>query len=606
MANESKVILVTGDFLIDHHIYEGQRHDFGDQDKPGVYVKEELGGAALVHRLVQELANRMSPSVKSVLAISENAALASNKQPPVSSTGSNRPFGAYAFWRPFGIGGNKYWRVSQQMGFGGGATGFDLWPWIESAGLPASPDVLVIADGGMGFRARMNVDRWRIPVKDKKFIAMLKAGRHEQSCVQNATAVVANEPGWIVLKASAPIAEGDLWRELVSHHADRLITVISATELRRAGVRLGQGLSWEQSLEELYRELRSNSALIALKKSKHLIVSFGVEGAVLLTNSSGNHYAYFIFDPVFVEGEQRSNTQGDVYGMLSCLASTVALAVAENRVEPDLRRAVRQGLFAMKQLLKVGHGSADSSGDGFPAAMLADKVSKSPKDDHFECREFDFDPVTCPIKPGWCLVATPQAPVSMTAKTPLFGIAHHVLVRGLTELHSPTLQIGGFVTADRSEIEAMRSLKLLISRYLANVKANKPLSIGVFGPPGAGKSFAVGELQKAGFGDKKLGWLEFNLSQFKDSGDLTGALHQVRDCILNGKTPMVFFDEFDSQKFIWLKYLLAPMQDGRFQEGQVNHPVGKCLFLFAGGTSSTFESFAARGGDVQILSLIHI
>ncbi len=41
----------------------------------------------------------------------------------------------------------------------------------------------------------------------------------------------------------------------------------------------------------------------------------------------------------------------------------------------------------------------------------------------------------------------------------------------------------------------------------------------------------------------------------------------------------------------WLQYLLAPMQDGRFQDKQLNHAVGKCVFIFAGGTSPSFEDF---------------
>jgi len=46
---------------------------------------------------------------------------------------------------------------------------------------------------------------------------------------------------------------------------------------------------------------------------------------------------------------------------------------------------------------------------------------------------------------------------------------------------------------------------------------------------------------------------------------LNGAFHQVRDLALSGRTPVVFWDEFDSRELLWLQYLLAPMQDGRFQ-----------------------------------------
>ena len=79
---------------------------------------------------------------------------------------------------------------------------------------------------------------------------------------------------------------------------------------------------------------------------------------------------------------------------------------------------------------------------------------------------------------------------------PLNGIARRVLIQGPSALRAPTLRVGDFFTADRSEIEAVRSLRQLVHRYIDDRKSDKPLSIGVFGPPGAGKSFAVKELAK--------------------------------------------------------------------------------------------------------------
>lgn len=60
----------------------------------------------------------------------------------------------------------------------------------------------------------------------------------------------------------------------------------------------------------------------------------------------------------------------------------------------------------------------------------------------------------------------------------------------------------------------------------------------------------------------------------------------------------MFFDEFDSDyngSLGWLKYFLSPMQDGKFMEGETIHPIGKAIFVFAGGTSSTFDDFCGDG-----------
>jgi len=63
---------------------------------------------------------------------------------------------------------------------------------------------------------------------------------------------------------------------------------------------------------------------------------------------------------------------------------------------------------------------------------------------------------------------------------------------------------------------------------------------------------------------------------------------------------VAFWDEFDSQQYKWLQYLLAPMQDGAFQQGELTHPIGKCIFIFAGGTSATLADFGIK--DPQTLT----
>lgn len=119
--------------------------------------------------------------------------------------------------------------------------------------------------------------------------------------------------------------------------------------------------------------------------------------------------------------------------------------------------------------------------------------------------------------------------------------------------------------------------------------------MAVFGPPGSGKSFGVEQVARS-IESEPVQTLTFNLSQFDHPDELLGALHQVRDVGLSGRLPLVFWDEFDTalegQALGWLRYFLAPMQDGAFQEGQISHPIGRSIFVFAGGTCASMEEFA--------------
>jgi hypothetical protein len=159
----------------------------------------------------------------------------------------------------------------------------------------------------------------------------------------------------------------------------------------------------------------------------------------------------------------------------------------------------------------------------------------------------------------------------------------------------PTARYGILKTADRIEIEGFRSTASVINQYLRG-SAQNPLSIAVFGQPGSGKSFGVKQVIKAILGDKYKGMIEANLSQFVELSDLVKIFDDVRDTHLKGGIPVVMFDEFDSsfkgQRLGWLKYFLAPMQDGEYLHSGMNRSLGRAIFVFVGGTSSTFREFS--------------
>jgi hypothetical protein len=167
---------------------------------------------------------------------------------------------------------------------------------------------------------------------------------------------------------------------------------------------------------------------------------------------------------------------------------------------------------------------------------------------------------------------------------------------------APFGRLGKLISVDREELDGYMDIHGIVSKYLQDRNWETPLSLAVFGPPGSGKSFTVGEILEAsrsttagagGGGDA----LVYNLAQFTKPENLTTAFHQVQDRALSGVVPLIFFDEFDAdfdkQPYGWLKYFLAPMQDGKFKgaEAEGSYRVGKAIFVFAGGTAETFDAF---------------
>jgi hypothetical protein len=167
-----------------------------------------------------------------------------------------------------------------------------------------------------------------------------------------------------------------------------------------------------------------------------------------------------------------------------------------------------------------------------------------------------------------------------------------------TSLPFPTMRIGRLLLTSRDELESLTIVRELMEDYIRGVE-QAPLSIAVFGPPGAGKSFAIKQLAKniPPCRYTNVETLTFNLSQFSTPEALAVALQQVRDLGLSGMMPLVFWDEFDTRfegMIGWPRYFLAPMQDGKYQDGSAIYYIGRAIFVFAGGTSGTFGDFITK------------
>lgn len=587
--------MVTGDPICDHNYYRGNRSTADSPEARGFRFTRTAGGALMLKDLIAETTTSL-PGWRTEFGLD------------VNHEALPQDYHAYCLWEPqlsdptetdekkrFEV-----WRaVEPALGYG--QKGSEPADENEKSAFRESrmasmgttrrfevvPDIMVIDDAGLDFRRAK--DRWPFFWKSKK------------------------APRWIVLKLTGSIGEGDLWHELEKRCKENLVLIVSADQLRRTDLRLSGALSWEATVEDILAELKCNPALKPLLSAQHAIITFKSDGAFWLNNEKHPSSGMLVFDAENAEGDW-STTQGrgTVFGYLSCFTAAIVrelcLHVNESNGEENplnLEPALAAGLSAARELHRLGHGRVmtqvagspekyeDNPHPGFPFHDIAASIH-DPKD------KFVSSPLPAQItnRGKWMMLDEWQGQAQASKRTrPHYEAALAVAVLGPNALERfPVARIGALLTVDRSEIESLRSLRNLISNYQAGRVQSKPLSIGVFGPPGAGKSFGVEEISKAVLGEK-VELRTFNLSQFSNPTDLIGAFHQVRDRVLTGVTPVVFWDEFDSQDYRWLQYLLAPMQDGAFQDGQIHHPIGKCIFIFAGATSPTFEHFGPRDSN---------
>jgi hypothetical protein len=556
MANTSPTIVVAGDLTIDwlqtavpaidpapgHPLLNWQLH-------AGTCMTARPGGALLLARFVAQATGQ--PVVTHRLDDLENT-------PPSRAIHSIVELAPFPYTADRKDAKNLVYRVKRFGGFAGPTDGPP--EVVPIANDDPAAGLVVIDDAGNGFRDESQ--RWP-------------------------RALSGGEPS-IILKMSRPLAAGPLWEALRKSHAERLVVVISADDLRAIGVQISRRLSWERTAKEFVWQLASNPALSALANCRHLVVRFGVDGAIYYRQGESRLY----FDAAGVEDDFADGCPGGMLGLASAFTAALAESVSRGGLDA-VGDGVRGGIRAARRILREGFGKSIDRLD-----YQVERVFQAASDAAIYDVLIPRPNAPEPADPNfWCILNDLNI-------ARLEDIAYAVVTQGdAASLHGvPEGRFRHLRTVDRAEVEAYRGIRNLLREYLAVESPKRPLSVAVFGPPGSGKSFGVTEVAES-VAPGKVERLEFNVSQFGSAVDLVSALHRVRDSALGGNVPLVFFDEFDSShlgRLGWLKSFLAPMQDGAFKDGESMHPVGKSIFVFAGGTSSTFEEFCREApGQVE-------
>lgn len=584
-------ILITGDFVVDHHLLKGNKSEASGDGDYGTSLIHTYGGAALTYGLMNEfiLANIASAKIYWPFT----------KMPVLGST-QGTPHDSYIRWeiQEREKDGKKVPQIKflEKLGFGGRTIKNDtIWLNTNNAHNNKVINTIVIDEAGIGFRNQE--EAW--PDFEK---------------TQN-----------IILKTTFPLCDSLLWDKLLKYK-QKLITIVNLSQIKKYNIKVSKGISWEQTALDIIYGLHNDITLKSLLKSRELIIKISSAGALWIkTSDNPDKFEYkLVFDPENMENEWEEKFSKEItnqIGMGSSFLVGFTTALILKSLSPI--DSIKVGLNTMNAALLNGVFNLVNK-DGVYSFEYVDLSSALSQ--RFKKRYYSSAFVPSPAwakgmeyldNPEWSILENnyDNRKTGYEAKSDLFPLAFSLAQHGISNLHyAPRLTLGevkkgGVTVIDRNEIENLRNIQTQVNFYDKYENGKKPLNIAVFGPPGAGKSFIVKALANSMFDGKstKPSFLTFNLSQFKNESELPGAFHAVRDEVLKGKLPIVFWDEFDSGGYEWLKKLIAPMQDGEFQEGKEVHPIGKAIFVFAGGMTYTmghfeekmkeYENIAKKGPD---------
>lgn len=442
----------------------------------------------------------------------------------------------------------------------------------------------------------------------------------------------------IIHKMSHPVAEGKFWKEILKFK-NQMVVILLADDLRAKDLRISRSLSWERSaldlkniMEKIRKKEINDEKLKNLKElmdCKYLIIRFGIDGAILY-EKKGHKYTLFYYPESF-EGDLEKKYPGKIKGSGIAFTSGLVheLQKSSSNELQKIKNGILAGFVASQKLFEWGFIPTEERElsinytyllfdiekikikkklkIGFIASKKLFLWSYLPSDKNSIYTTSSENELTYPYKYMFSDIEESKKKIKEAEiehdkwkiidkklNDNFYKIANEIVTYGYSDkLTAPLAEFGKLVTTDRNEMESYHSIKNLINEYLNKENVNVPLSIAVFGPPGSGKSFGVSEIAKSI--SENIKKVDFNLSQFNSPEDLFNAFHIIQSTSLSGKTPLVFFDEFDTPlekvPFGWLKYFLSPMNDGEFTKGETIHPIGKCIFVFAGSVKENFADF---------------
>lgn len=482
MDNKDFKIAVSGDIcvsLLQWITYNQCTKSFNWRFHPSVHYNLKPGGALLLSKLVEMAtgASILSPQIQDIGANLHKELLRSTielDQFPASTDEKDN---------------QKVYRIKRFLGFSTPPSGIaQLLPIIND---DENADMVILYDEDNGFN--LNKEFWPLAIKSP-----------ETSPI-------------ILYKMNNPTNSSNLWRHLEESQIKNTIVIITGDDLRAKGVNISKSLSWERTALDFVWQINNNPDIAFLAECCHLIVPFGLEGAIYYKNEKETKSSLYFLTYEF-EGDFAKDNLGMMYGLASCFIAGLARRITAGKlnneeISESIGDGIREGIVAAQKYFIHGFGKNAGEAD-FPNTTVFQEEENS-----FIFKEHVQDvSIRNSNNPNcqacWYILKDKSS-------TNLAEIAYDIVKNGEKDALKfiPIAKFGKLKTVDRAEIEGYRSIKNLMREYVYTINAVRPLSIAVFGTPGSGKSFGVTEIAST-IAPDLIEKLNFNLSQFRSVSDL--------------------------------------------------------------------------------------
>jgi hypothetical protein len=156
--------------------------------------------------------------------------------------------------------------------------------------------------------------------------------------------------------------------------------------------------------------------------------------------------------------------------------------------------------------------------------------------------------------------------------------------------------LGDYVTLDWQHCVEIQLLMTEIHDYAIDRSRRRPLNIIMQAEPGSGKSFFIECLAKnKKMSQDRISDVTFNMATLQGVEDFVQPLDALRNLKVVDKLPILFLDEFDSEKKNYA-LLLPLLWDGKLGIGHRELRIGKVVIILAGSSPELAKAMRAPKG----------